>query len=379
MALVLNEEQVMLRDSARSFFAELAPVSQLRALRDQRDDAGFSHSLWKRIGEMGFTGILVPESLGGLGLGHVEAGIVMQEIGRHLVATPLLSSSIVGATAIGAGGTQAQREELLRDVATGKRLATLAVDEQGRHRPERVTLRARRSGAQWVLDGAKTFVLDGHVADVLLVVARTSGGDEDAQGVSLFAVDRSSPGVTVERTVMVDAHNAARIGFAAVELPDTALLGEAGRGRVALDAALAAGRTAAAAELLGAAEEAFERTLRYLRERRQFGKLIGEFQALQHRAAHLYSELELARAAVMHAQQALDARDPQGHAAASLAKAKAGHAAMLAVQEGVQMHGGIGMTDEFDMGLFMKRARVLEALFGDADFHADRLARGRGY
>jgi alkylation response protein AidB-like acyl-CoA dehydrogenase len=378
MALILNEEQSQLRDSARDFLAEQSPVSQLRALRDRHDADGFSRPLWARFAEMGFTGVLVPEAQGGLGLGHVEAGVVMEQIGHQLCASPLLASAIVAATAIRHAGSAAQQAAWLPRIARGEVITTLAVDESAKHRGAVLATQARADGAGWLLDGHKQLVLDGHVADLLVVAAHTADG-----GLALFLVDPQAPGVTVERTVMVDAHNAARVQLQGVRLGAEARLGEKGNNAeaaaAALDAALNAGRCAAAAELLGLADEVFDRTVQYLKERRQFGKLIGEFQGLQHRAATLYCDLEITRAAVIKAQQALDADPSSAANAVAVAKARAGRTATTAVQEAVQMHGGMGMTDAFEIGFFMKRARVLQELWGDTHFHLDALARRRGY
>ena len=379
MALILTEEQTMLRDSARDFLAEQAPVSQLRALRDTADADGFSRDLWKQFAEMGFTGVLVPEAHGGLGLGHVEAGVVMEQIGHQLAASPLLASGIVAVTALLRAGNAAQQAAHLASLAQGQAIATLAVDEGIKHRPAHTAMKATASGAGFVLDGAKALVLDGHVADLLIVAARTAGELGSTEGLSLFLVPTATPGVQIERTVMVDAHNAARVQFNQVQLGANALLGPLHGAWPALNAALDAGRCAAAAELLGLADEAFARTVQYLKERRQFGKLIGEFQGLQHRAAHLYSELEITRAAIIKAQQMLDADPATASDAVAVAKAKACAAGGLAAQEGVQMHGGMGMTDEFEAGFFMKRARVLQELFGDANFQLDQFALRRGY
>ena len=379
MSLLLTEEQTMLRDSARAFLADNAPVAQLRELRDANDPGGFSRPLWRGFAEMGYSGILVPEAHGGMGLGHVEAGVVMEEIGRHLSVSPFFASSVVAVTALRAAASAAQQAQWLPALARGERIATLALDEHSKHQPQRIALKAERRADGWVLDGAKTFVLDGHVADALIVAARTSGAADDAAGITLFLVPRETPGVEVERVAMVDAHNAARVHFRSVALPPDSLLGAVGEGGAALQAALDAGRAAASAELLGLAEEAFARTLAYLKERRQFDRLIGEFQGLQHRAAMLYVDIELARAAVIQALQSLDADPAAASDAVTVAKARAGRSATLAVQEGVQMHGGMGMTDEFEMGFFMKRARVLQELYGDANFHANRLARARQY
>lgn len=379
MALVLSEEQGMLRDSARVFLADNAPVAQLRKLRDTRDLDGFSRALWKQFAEMGFTGVLIPEALGGLGLGLVEAGVVMEEIGRNLSASPFLASSVVATTALLQAGSDAQKQACLPRIARGELIATLAVDEAAKHQPRNTALKATRSGSGYTLIGSKTFVVDGHVADLLIVAARTAGAAGDTAGITLFLVDRKLPGVEVERVVAVDSHNSARIGFNNVAVADDAVLGQAGEGWPALDAALNAGRAAAAAELLGVADEAFTRTVGYLKERQQFNRTIGEFQGLQHRAAHLYCELEFTRSAVLKALQGLDEALPNAAGLASVAKAKAGTTATLAVQEGVQMHGGMGMTDEFEMGFFMKRARVLQELFGDVNHHADLLARMKKY
>ena len=376
MPLILTEEQTMLRDSARDFLAEQAPVSQLRALRDSADADGFSRALWSRFAEMGFTGVLVPESNGGLGLGHVEAGVVMDRIGHQLCASPLLASGLVAVTALRQAGSQAQQQHWLPLLASGKAIATLAVDEGVKHKPGQFSTRATAQGHGWRLDGAKTLVLDGHVAD-LLIVAASVGADDSRT--ALFLVSPQAAGVTVERTVMVDAHNAARVQFKSVELGADALLGTLDAGGPALAAALDVGRAAVAAELMGLADEVFDRTVQYLKDRRQFGKQIGEFQALQHRAAHLYSELQITHAAVLKAQQMLDDDIAGAAATVAMAKARAGRTATLAVQEAVQMHGGMGMTDAFEFGFFMKRARVLQELWGDSNFHLDALARRRGY
>ena len=379
MALVLTAEQTMLRDNARSFLAKNAPIAHLRKLRDSHDPTGFSRELWKEFAQMGWAGILVPPDYEGLGLGHVEAGIVMEEIGHALTPSPLLSTSILAATALVRAGTDAQKRAHLPRIAAGDLVATIAVDEAAKHRPERTTLSASRASNGFSLKGAKTFVLDGHAADLVIVAARTSGSPGDQRGLTLFLVDGDAKGLKRERTSMVDIHNSARLDFDDVAVSPDAILGKVDAGWEVLETALKVGRAAVAAELLGAGDEAFNRTVAYLRERKQFGKFIGEFQGLQHRAAFLYCELEVARSAVLKALQTLDESFDSAGPVVSMAKAKAGATATLAVQEAVQMHGGIGMTDEFDIGFFMKRVRVGQELFGDANFHADRLARLNHY
>ncbi|MGA2287236.1 acyl-CoA dehydrogenase family protein [Bradyrhizobium sp.] len=379
MALVLTEEQSMLRDSARGLIGDKAPVSHLRQLRDARDAAGFSRDLWRTFAEMGFAGLLIPEEFGGGGLGCVEAGVLMEEIGRTLMPSPFLATAVLAASALSRGGSAAQKSQYLPKIADGSLLAALAIDEGAKHRPLMTGMQALRSGNGFRLQGDKAFVVDGHTADLLIVAARTAGNAGEGLGLTLFLVDPRSKGIATERTAMVDSHNAARIVFDNVEVNADGVLGEVDQARGLLEGVLNIGRGAVASEMVGLSEEVFNRTVSYLKERRQFGKLIGEFQALQHRAARLYIEIEITRAAVLKALQTLDGDFANAAAAVAVAKARAGSTATSAVQEGVQMHGGMGMTDQFDIGFFMKRARVCQELFGDSNFHADQLARMKGY
>lgn len=373
MTWILNEERRMLRDSVQSFVADKLPVAHLRQLRDSADAQGYSPALWKAFGEQGYAATLIPEAAGGLGLGVAEAGLIAEQIGHTLAPTPFFSTAVLAGWLLARAGSPSQQQAWLPRVAAGTAVLALAVDEQARHNPAQLATTARRDAGQWVLNGRKTFVLDGHVADALIVAAQAEGG------VALLLVPAGTAGLAVERTVMVDAHNAARVTLDNVRLGDEALVGTVAQGRALLDGVLDVGRAVASSELLGLADEVFERTVDYLKQRRQFGRIIGEFQALQHRAAELFCDLELARAIVRDAQAALDQGAPEAALRVAQAKARAGLSATRAVQEGVQMHGGIGMTDEFDIGLFMKRARVLQELLGDAGFHLDRLAVMGGY
>jgi alkylation response protein AidB-like acyl-CoA dehydrogenase len=379
MALVLSEEQQMLRAAAKGFLAAKSPVAALRKLRDDKSADGFDRGLWRDMAEQGFAGVLVPESHGGVGFGFVGAGLIAEEMGRTLCASPMMGTAILGATAVIAGGSDALKSSLLPELAAGEMLLALAVDELARHSPAQVKTRAEHSGNGFKISGAKTFVLDGHVADRLIVSARTSGDDSDTDGITLFLVDRAATGVTVKRTIMVDSRNAAEIALENVQVSGDDVLGTVGGGFALLDKVLDGGRACLAAEMLGVAAKSFEMTVEYLKQREQFGKKIGEFQALQHRAAHLFCEIELGRSVVLKALQALDADDARAAALVSLAKAKMGDVAKLATNEAVQMHGGIGMTDDYDIGFFMKRARAAMETFGDLAFHGDRLARMTGY
>jgi alkylation response protein AidB-like acyl-CoA dehydrogenase len=323
--------------------------------------------------------LLIPENFGGSGLGCVEAGVVMEEIGRTLMPSPFLGTAVLAASALSRGGSAAQKSEYLPKIADGSLLATLAIDEGAKHRPLQTKMAAVRSGNGFKLSGAKAFVVDGHTADLLIVAARTAGAAGERDGLTLFLVDPKSKGIETECTAMVDSHNAARIVFSNLEINTDGVLGEVDQGGALLEGVLNIGRGAVASEMVGLSEEVFGRTVGYLKERKQFGKLIGEFQALQHRAAQLYIEIEITRAAVLKALQTLDGNLDNAGAAVAVAKARAGSTATLAVQEGVQMHGGMGMTDQFDIGFFMKRARVCQELFGDTNFHADQLARMKNY
>ncbi|WP_174299308.1 acyl-CoA dehydrogenase family protein [Caulobacter sp. S45] len=377
MPLFLNDDQAMLADTARPFMAEQAPVGHMRALRDTADPTGFSRDLWRQFAEMGFTGMLVEEAHGGLGLGQVEAGIVMEEIGRNLTPSPFLSTSVGAVTALkGAAGLA---ERWLPGIVAGEVVAALAIDEATHHRPLRTALKAERSGNGFRLTGDKRFVAHGHVADLLIVAARTAGAPGEADGITLFAVEKGAPGLTATPERLADASLASRLAFDGVQVDADAVIGEVDGGWAVLSRVLAAVRTGAAAEMGGVSAAALAMTMDYLKSRKQFGVHIGSFQALQHRAAHLYSEMEVTRSAVLKAQQLLDAGDPAAERATLVAKAMAGLTTTLAVQEGVQMHGGIGMTDAYDIGFYIKRGRVLAEMFGDADFHADQLARLSGY
>ncbi len=359
----LNDEQQMLQDSVARLLADKGPVSRLRQLRDEHDQQGYDQPLWNAMVEAGLTGMLVPEEQGGIAFGLVGAGIVAREIGRNLSVTPFLSTAVLGASALAAGGTAEQQQQWLPGIAEGRVITALAVDEGAKHRPE--NLQATVSGGK--LSGEKVLVLDGHVADLLLVAA--GAGDQAA----LYLVDPKADGVRIERTILADSRNAARISFN--NAPAQAMAD----GHKALQAALRAGRAVLAAELAGLSREAFERTLGYLKERKQFDRLIGTFQALQHRAAQLHGEVAMSDALAMQALDACDRNADDAEAQVFAAKAKAARIALKAGQEGVQMHGGIGMTDEFEIGFFLKRARSGGETLGDANYCTDRFAALSGY
>ncbi len=379
MALILNEEQNMLKDAAKAFLADRAPVAELRRLRDTNDATGFSPEVWKDMADMGWAGIAVSEDNGGLGFGYVGAGILCEEMGRNLSASPFMSTAIMATAVLSDTANKSQSEALFPSIVDGSLILALALDEGHLHAPENTAMIAKADGDSFVLSGQKSFVVDGHVADKFIVAARTSGAAGDTDGLTLFLVDSDASGVLCERVINLDHHNSANVEFNNVTVSKDNVLGEVDGGFAPLTHALDKARICLAAEMLGVAEEAFERTLEYLKERKQFGEAIGTYQALQHRAAHLYSEIELTRSVVLKALQTIDAGAEDLTLLASIAKAKACATVNEATLEAVQMHGGMGMTDEFDIGFFLKRSRVLQELLGDHRYHADRYARVSGF
>ncbi len=379
MALVLNEDQLMLKDAAAGFLAEKAPVAELRRLRDEGEESGYSQPLWAEMAEMGWPGIAIPEAYGGLGFGYAGLGIVLEQMGRNLSVSPLQSSILVGATAIARLGSDAQKEALLPKLATGELTLALALQEGNHHAPHKTAMTATPDGDGWVLDGRKVLVFDGHSADTLLVVARIAGAPGEDAGLSLFLVDAGADGVSAERVVMLDSRNSATVSFQQVRVGSDALLGVENEAYGPLQGVLDIANIGLSAELLGLSVEAFERTMDYLKERKQFGMPIGSFQGLQHRAAEMYAQLELARSIVLKALQAIDAEAEGLSSLASACKAKLCEVATLVTNEAIQMHGGIGMTDEFDIGFFIKRARVAQQAYGDYSYHLDRFARLNDY
>ena len=373
MALVINEELQMLRDSAHDFLAERAPVAHLRQLRDGGNEDRMSRELWTEMAEMGWTGMLVPEEYGGLAYGFTGMGLVLEECGRTLTPSPLLGTAMVGVAALRLAGSPGQCADLLPGIVSGENIIALACDESSRHQPDELATLAERQGGRYLISGRKLAVVDGHVAGTFIVSALAD--DKPA----LFLVPATAPGVRVERYEVLDTHAAAEVTFEGVELEGDALLGETGQGGEVLERILDTARIGVSAEMLGVALEAFERTVQYLGERKQFGVPIGSFQALQHRAARLYAELEMCKSVTLKALQLLDEDGSDVAEMASLAKAKLGETARLATAEAIQMHGGIGMTDEFDIGFYLKRWRILEAQYGDRYYHLDRFARLRGY
>ncbi|MEF9897785.1 MAG: acyl-CoA dehydrogenase [Pseudomonas sp.] len=375
MSLVYSEEQRLLADSAREFLAARSPVAAQRRLRDEACAGGYDTSLWQEAVGLGWSAIPFPEAFGGLDFGCMGLGPIFEAMGRNLSASPLLSSVVLGGSLMHLAGSQAQQDQWLTALISGEQRLALAVDEKPRHAPLQTALTAKAEAGGYRLDGEKFFVVDGLEANAYLVAARTSGSAGDEQGISLFLVPANTPGLEVNALSLIDSRNCARLRLNALQVGSEALLGTVDAAWAALDQVLDRGRACLAAELLGAGEQLFAMTLEYLKTRVQFDVPIGSFQTLQHRAARLHVELQLARSAVMAALAALD--DSTLSAAergrrVSLGKWKAGEVAAQISNEAVQMHGGIGVTDELDVGLYLKRIRVAQACLGDSDFHCAR-------
>lgn len=381
---VLNDEQAMLKDMAAGWAQERMPVTALRALYDhggggKPDSPGYDPAAWSEMAEMGWTGILVPEEFGGSDFGYLSMGLVLEELGRTLAASPLLSSGLAAITALRLGGSSGQKARWFPTIVDGSAIGTLAIDE-GPHRAlEKTALAATRSDDGWTLKGVKRAVQDGMIADFAILSARTSGVPGDREGLTLFLVETSAQGLSREVMDQIDARRPAIFTLADVHVGNDAILGEPGKGADLLDAILDRANAGLAAEMLGSATQAFETTLDYLKTRVQFDAVIGSFQALQHRAARMFGELQLARSAIEAALLAIDEGDADIPALSSLAKAMAGEMLQLISSEMVQLHGGIGMTHEHDAGLYLKRARVAEQCFGGTAWHRERWARLRGY
>ena len=375
----LTEEQSIVRDQAKSWAAEQAPVQAFRAVRDSGASTAYDAKTWQDMVSLGWPGIIVPEAYGGSGLGYLTFGLVLEELGRQLTASPLLASGLVGASALLVGGSEAQKAALLPKIVNGSEIVTLAVDESPRHAPQQTNLQAVRSASGYRLTGSKTFVLEGMAATTFIVAARTSDEPGETSGISLFLVPASAAGLQRSAMQTIDSRGYAQLALDGVEVPGDAVLGAVDQGFAILDATLDRGRAGAAAEMLGTAAQAFDMTLDYLKTRKQFGQVIGSFQALGHRAAALFSGMELARSCVEAALQAIDDGSADAALACSLSKARMGHHLYEMSNQLIQIHGGIGMTDEFDAGLYLKRARVIEATFGNRAFHRDRFARLSGF
>tara|TARA_B100000925_G_scaffold67128_1_gene45999 strand:- start:107 stop:1246 length:1140 start_codon:yes stop_codon:yes gene_type:complete len=374
MALILNEEQQSLKDIAKEFLQKNAPVTHFREIRDTNNELGYDEVLWKEMVNLGWSGILIPEEYGGFDFGMVGMGSIFEEMGKTLTPSPLFATGVLGASLISIGGNDSQKQTLLPKIVDGSLTTALALEENNRHSPNVISTSATKSGDNYEISGEKTFVIDGHSANLLIVAARTEGSIDDESGITLFMLDPKTDGLEITKTSMVDSRNSAQVKLRNVVVSSSDILGGLNNGSGILENVLDRAQIAISAEMLGNASQAFQITLEYIKERKQFGAVIGTFQALQHRAAEMYSEIELTKSSVIAACNAVDENSNDLKRMASLAKFKAGETNHLVTNEAIQMHGGVGVTDEYDVGLYLKRARVTEQIFGNSEYHIDRYA-----
>ena len=379
MKLILNEEQNYLKETALSFVSEKTPVSHLRELRDSDDQLCWDKEIWSEMVKLGWSGILIPEEYGGSNFGLTGMSVILQECGKTLTPSPLFASGVIGATALTKFGSEEQKQNYLSKIASGELTTALAIDENSHHNPNICELKATKDGSSYILSGKKIFVVDGASADIIIVVARTSGEDDDVGGLSMFLVESDNSNINKVKLDMADSRNYANITFDNVSVDENMILGEVDMGLEPINEILDVGRIALSAEMLGSCEKAFEITIEYLKERKQFGVPIGSFQALQHRAAEMFCEIELSKSVVLEALSALDDDSDQLAEMASLTKARLNDTYNLVSSEGIQMHGGIVMTDEYEIGFYIKRARVCEHTFGNSAFHRNRYGEIQGY
>ena len=378
MSLVLNEEQVFLKDSAKKFASEKTPTTHFREVRDSEIENCYDDKVWQEMVSLGWTGILVPEEFGGSDFGVAGISSILEELGRTLTPSPLFSTAVVGVSLLKHAKDDVKKDILSKVVQEGLRLC-FAIEESNHHDPLKISCEAKKDGNDFIVSGEKSFVIDGGFADKVIVATRTSGKEGDKDGLSLLVLDSETKGLAITPTKMVDSRNAANMKFDNVKVSSDMLIGKEGGAYEIIESVLDISRAAISAEMLGSALQAYEITLDYLKEREQFGEKIGSFQALQHRAAIMFSELELCKSCVIESITSFDEGGNDSERLASLSKAKVGEVFHLISNESVQMHGGIGVTDEYDIGLYLKRARVAEQIFGDSDFHKNRYAELTGY
>jgi alkylation response protein AidB-like acyl-CoA dehydrogenase len=369
----LSDEQKLLLDTVASFVKKQSPVSRHRALRD--DATGWSREVWQKMGEYGWLGLALPEEVGGLGGTFADVALILEQLGTTLVPEPFLPS-LVAAIPILRLGTAEQQQAYLAPLAEGRTSLALAHAEAGsRFDVSDVETRAVPAGDKYRIDGSKRWVLNGHAADTIVVSARTSEGERGGD-ISLFVLDRDTPGLTIQPVKTMDGHHAAMITLTSVEVGKDRLLGAEGAGVAALEEAMDVGAAAACAEGAGIARAVLDMTTDYLRTREQFGVKIGSFQALQHRAVDMFVEVELCKStAILAAIKVSDPDEVERKSAVSAAKVQLAASGRFVTQQAIQLHGGIGVTDEHDVGLYFKRMHVLNTIFGDEEHHVNRYAR----
>ena len=374
MSLVINEEQNMLKSSAKELLDLKSPISLMRELRDDNYNQ-FDPDLWKEMVEMGWTALTVPEEYNGLNFGYVGLGQVIEEMGKKLTVSPMISTVLISTTIVGLSKNEVLKSKLFDEIMSGKKLCTLAHEESSHHNPNIDLSIISNNNEKFILNGKKRFVIDGTISDYLIV----SANSESNGSLELVIIDSKSKGITFNNKVHMDSKIYSDISFNNVEFSKDNFLSTENDGKKILKKALDIACVGLAAEMLGNIQQAFDMTIQYLKEREQFGVKIGSFQALQHRSAIMFGEIELCKSIVLKALQAIDSGDENLPELASLAKSKLGLTSKLVTNEAVQMHGGIGVTDDADIGFYLKRVRVSQRIFGDSNYHLDRVAKFNSY
>lgn len=374
MTLIINEEQKMLKESTKEFLDSKSPLSSMRNLRDNNFQT-YNKDLWVEMVEMGWTSLTIPEKYNGLNFGYVGLGQVLEEMGRKLTVSPIISTVLMSSTLINLSKNEILKNKLFQEIMNGSKLLTLAHEEGKHHNSNSLDTLISKEEDFFVLNGKKNFVIDGSISDYLIVSAK----DESGSNTLIVLVDADTNGIKFNHKVHMDSRTYSDITFNNVKIEKDNFLSSNGDGFSILDKTFDIARIGLASEMLGSVQEAFEITMAYLKEREQFGVKIGSFQALQHRSALMFGEIELCKSIVLKALQSIDSNDSNLSKNASLAKAKLGLVFKLVSNEAVQMHGGIGVTDDADIGFFLKRARVVQRILGDSNYHLDRLAKINNY
>lgn len=372
MNFELSKPQQMIVDSVAQFVRDESNVERFRAMRET--DRGWDPRVWKQMADYGWLAISFPESVGGIDGDFIDMALILEQLGRGLVPEPYIASVVLAGSVLEKLGSEAQIADILQPMMEGDTSLALAYDErQSRYNLADCKTAARKTDGGWQIDGEKVWVLNGHAADSILVVARTAGQQLAEEGLSIFVVPADSPGLSRTAVKTMDGQRAAFLTFEGVALPAGALLGPAGEAYPVLEWAVDRAAAAACAEGQGHLQEMFRRTVEYLKEREQFGAKIGSFQALQHRAAEMFAETELCKGMMLLAALKVDSEDlEERRSEISAAKAHLTSSGWFVQENSIQLHGGIGVTDEQDVGLYFKRLRVLQGLFGDADHHVGR-------
>jgi len=369
-----SEEQEMLRQSARQFLETECSMTYVRKMME--DDTGYSPEQWKKMAELGWQGLIIPEEYGGSGLDMIDMTVVLEEMGRVVMPGPFFATVILGGLAIDLGGSKAQKKKYLPKIADGSLKATLAqVEESGRWDADGIMMPATKTDSGFTLSGTKLFVHDAHNSDLLIVPARTRGKG-GTKGITLFLVDARSQGVQISLLKTMDqTRKLCEVSFADVQVGKDAVLGKANDGWTLLDRLIDRAKVALCAEMCGGAQRVLEMSVDYAKVREQFGKPIGSFQAIQHKCANMMVQTESAKSATYYAAWAVANNVAEAHLSACMAKAYGSDAYRIVSGEGIQIHGGIGFTWEHDMHLYFKRAKGSEVTFGDATWNRELVAQ----